>query len=84
MKENIRFKKSVYKDLESIHPKHRKQIFDDIEKGLFYNANKVKALKGEYQGLFRVESGNYRIIFTKLEHDMLLILRVAHRKDVYR
>jgi mRNA interferase RelE/StbE len=83
LKENIRFKKSVFKDLEKIHPKHREQILDDLEKGTCHNASKVKALKGEYQGLFRIEIGNYRVIFTKTGDDVL-ILRVAHRKEVYR
>ncbi len=83
MKENIKFKKSVFKDLDSIHPQHRKQIFDDLGKGALYNVNKVKALKGEFRGLFRIEIGNYRVIFSKIEND-ILILRIAHRKDVYR
>jgi mRNA interferase RelE/StbE len=83
LKENIRFKKSVFKDLDGIHPKHRKQILDDLEVGTCYNTNKVKALKGEYKGLFRIEIGDYRVIFTKIG-DGVLILRIAHRKEVYR
>lgn len=83
MKENIKFKKSVFKDLAGIHPQHRKQIFDDLEKGALHNVNKVKPLKGEFKGLFRIEIGTYRVIFSKIENDVL-ILRIAHRKDVYR
>jgi mRNA interferase RelE/StbE len=83
LKENIRFKKSVFKDLERIHPEHRKQILDDLEKGAYNNANKIKPLKGEYKGLFRIEIGSYRVIFIKFGNDVL-ILRIAHRKEVYR
>lgn len=83
MKENIRFKKSAFKDLEEIHPKHQRQILDDLEKGTCNNVNKVKALKGDFKGLFRVEIGDYRVIFTRTGDDVL-ILRIAHRKEVYR
>ena len=83
MKENIKFKKSVYKELDAIHPSHREQIFDDLEKGVFNNVNKVKVIKGGFQGLFRLEIENYRVVFTKIGNDVL-VLRIAHRKDVYR
>jgi mRNA interferase RelE/StbE len=43
-----------------------------------------KALVGEYAGLWRYRIGNYRLIVS-FEDDRLivLVLRVAHRRDVY-
>ena len=35
--------------------------------------------------LYRIRSGNYRIIYNYLNNDILIeIIRVGHRKDVYK
>lgn len=45
---------------------------------------KIKHLQGNYQGLYRLKLRSYRIIYTK-KNDILiiLVLRIAHRKEVY-
>ena len=53
------------------------------------NANPLryaKALKGDFQGLYRFRIGDYRAVFQKQADGtltILLILRVKHRKDIY-
>ena len=48
-----------------------------------YPANSLK-LKGQ-ENLYRIASGWYRIIYTvKNKQLTVLVLRVAHRKEVYR
>jgi mRNA interferase RelE/StbE len=43
-----------------------------------------KKLHG-YHELYRIPSGNYRIVYTIREKMlMVLIVRIAHRKEVYR
>jgi mRNA interferase RelE/StbE len=43
-----------------------------------------KKLKG-FENLYRIPSGNYRIVYTIREKMLLIfVVRVAHRKDVYR
>jgi mRNA interferase RelE/StbE len=43
-----------------------------------------KKLQG-YKDLYRIPSGNYRIVYTIKEKMLLVfVVRVAHRKDVYR
>ena len=38
-----------------------------------------------YRGLYRIRSGNYRIVYTIREKKLLIfVVRVAHRKDIYR
>ena len=38
-----------------------------------------------YRGLYRIRSGNYRIIYQILGKRLLVVVvRVAHRKDIYR
>jgi len=45
---------------------------------------KIKALKGEWSGFYRLRLRTYRVIYAK-EADRLIILvvRISHRKDVY-
>jgi mRNA interferase RelE/StbE len=44
-----------------------------------------KALHGDKQGLWRYRAGNYRIICDiRDERSTVLVLAVAHRKEVYR
>lgn len=43
-----------------------------------------KKLQG-YKDLFRIASGNYRIVYTVREKILIVfVVRVAHRKDIYR
>jgi mRNA interferase RelE/StbE len=43
-----------------------------------------KKLQG-YKDLYRIPSGNYRIVYTIKEKMLLVfVVRVAHRKDIYR
>jgi len=43
-----------------------------------------KKLQG-YKELYRIRSGNYRIVYTIREKMLLVfVVRVAHRKDIYR
>ena len=46
--------------------------------------NNIKTLKGEYKGKFRLRVNDYRIIY-KIEDEkiMIVVIRIAHRKEVY-
>ncbi len=78
----ISFKASVEKDLRKIDPKERNKILKKIKTELSNNPGIDKKLTGEYKDLYSYRVGNYRIIYTLLD-DEILILRVGHRKDVY-
>ena len=46
--------------------------------------SKIKKLKGEWQGFYRLRLRNYRVIYEKIEDQLVIhIVRVAHRKEVY-
>ena len=79
----ISFKKSVYKDLNSIAKSDATRILNKIDQELLTNANKFPVLKGRFKGLRRFRVGNYRIIYAIL-NDEVLILRIFHRKDAYK
>lgn len=42
----------------------------------------VKALRGEFKGLYRLRVGNYRIIFD-IEKNKITVISILHRKDAY-
>ena len=45
---------------------------------------KIKALQGEYKGLYRLRLRTYRLIYEKQNDKLvILVLRVSHRKDIY-
>jgi len=44
----------------------------------------IKALKGEWQGFYRLRLRNYRVIYEKIGDRLVIhILRIAHRREVY-
>lgn len=80
---NITFKKSVAKDLKRIGKPHAARILDKIDAELALDPEKFPSLTGPFAGLRKFRVGDYRVIFAILDADVL-ILRVQHRKDVYR
>ena len=46
--------------------------------------NNIKALKGDYNGKFRLRIGSYRVVFQIVEEQVVIIvIRIGHRKEVY-
>jgi mRNA interferase RelE/StbE len=81
---SLKIKQSVYKDLQKLDKKERIHIVSAIDQ-LTENPHIGKVLKGELTGLRRIRSGNYRVIYEIKEREVLiLVLRIAHRKQVYR
>ena len=81
---SIKIKKSALKELQSLNKQERTRIISAIDQ-LTENPHIGKALKGELTGLRRIRSGNYRIVYEINEGEVLiLVLRIAHPKQVYR
>ena len=83
MSYNITFKKSVFKDLSRLPKQEALKILDKIDQELPKNADKFPMLRGKFKGMRRFRVGDYRIIFIILDKDVV-ILRIYHRKDVYK
>lgn len=83
MASKILYKASVAKDLKKIDKSLARRLVSRLESTLSENPNEGEPLKGEFQGLLKYRIGDYRVIYTKME-DGVLILRIAHRKEVYR
>lgn len=79
----IDYKSSVAKDLKKIDKTQCGKLISRIEIDLSNDPEKGKPLRGEYKGLFSYRVGDYRVIYT-VAKDSILILKIAHRKEVYR
>jgi addiction module RelE/StbE family toxin len=79
----IAFKKSVSRDLKKIDSDQIKRILRKIEEDLPEKAESFPVLAGKFAGLRKFRVGDYRIIYTLIEHTAL-ILRISHRRESYR
>ncbi len=80
---NIVYKKSVERDLKNLAKAEAARILDHIEKELAKNPRAYPMLKGEFAGLRKCRIGDYRVIYALIEREVL-ILRISHRREVYR
>jgi len=78
----IEYKKSVLRDLKRIGMPEIKRIILNLEKTLKENPHEGTPLKGEFEGLFRLRIGDYRIIYAKTREGVL-ILRIGHQNKAY-
>lgn len=80
---NVVYKSSVKRDLKRVAKADARRLLDRIEKDLSRNPNAYPPLKGEFAGLRGHRVGDYRVVFAILDTDVV-VLRIAHRKNVYR
>lgn len=80
---NIVYKKSVHRDLKKLSKAEAGRILNQIEEELSKKADAYPVLKGQFAGLRKYRVGDHRVIFAILGDDVL-ILRIGHRRDVYR
>ena len=78
------FKKSVWKDFESIPNKDLKRILKRIE-SLSTNPRLSGCQKLSGQERYRLRQGRYRIIYSIQDEELTIwVIKVGHRKEVYR
>jgi mRNA interferase RelE/StbE len=63
----------------------QKRTLEQIGKILAKDPYQGKALSAEFKGLYRWRTGRFRVIY-EIQKDVLiiLVLKIGHRKDVYR
>ena len=80
----IFFKRSVEKDFASIPKKDLKRILDRIEM-LAEDPRPPGSEKLTGQERYRVRQGRYRIAYSIQDNELSVwVVKVGHRKDVYR
>lgn len=84
----INYLGSIQKDMKRIAKKEQSRIRSYLETQVAQAANPRafgKALKGAHTKLWRYRVGNYRIICEINDQAItVLVLRIGHRKDIYR
>lgn len=69
--------------------RHDKGVIDRILDKLLWLARNVQrvqhdALTGDWKGCFRIRIGDYRVIYSLVEDERLIIVEgIGHRRDVY-
>jgi mRNA interferase RelE/StbE len=80
---SIAYKSSVSRDLARLGKAETRRILDRIEKDLAQKPDAYPILKGKWAGLRKYRVGDYRVIYAVLK-SQVVILRIGHRRDVYR
>ena len=83
MASKLFYKASVAGDLRRLDKAAARQVVEKLERTLGGNPHAGIPLTGEFRGLFKLRVGDYRVIYAKTS-DGVLVLRIGHRKDVYR
>ena len=77
-------KPSAVKELEGLPQKDRRRVVSKV-RGLPSNPRPPGCEKLSGHELYRVRQGNYRILYTIQDVDwIVVVIRIGHRRDVYR
>jgi mRNA interferase RelE/StbE len=80
---NITYKSSVQRDLKKLSTDVARRVLDDLEYEVSRHAHAQPLLQGAFAGLRKLRVGAYRVIYV-LHDDTVLVLRIGHRKGVYK
>lgn len=91
----LKFKDSVKSDFQQIDFFEAKKIlkslndfvsnFSDEQERILLKSGSIKKLKGNLDGCYRLRLRTYRVIYKKnLEEFIILVVRVGHRRNIYR
>jgi len=80
----LRLKASVTKDLRDIPKADVRRILERIET-LCHDPRPPGAEKLAAQERYRLRQGNYRILYTVVEAEVVVeVVKIGHRREVYR
>jgi mRNA interferase RelE/StbE len=79
----VEYKASVFRELRRLDRHVAKRIIEKIEQELTSDELRPTPLSGPFDGLYKLRVGDYRVIYA-LSEASVAILRVAHRREVYR
>jgi len=77
----ILYKSSVGRDLRLIDSRDRERVLRQIGETL-KDPRSGEPLHGEFAGLYKLRVGDYRVIYTLVGQDVL-VLRIRHRGKAY-
>ena len=84
---NIVFKRSAFKEYRKLPKRVREKIdesFEILSISPFNELLNFRKIRGQ-NNHYRIKVGDYRIVYTATPTTLaILIIRIGHRKDVYR
>ena len=84
MRYSLRIKRSAAKALSALTKAERLRVVEAIDM-LCDTPAAGSALKGEFEGLRRLRVGHFRVVYEWQSSDLvILVVRIGHRRDVYR
>jgi mRNA interferase RelE/StbE len=83
---DVRFADSAVRGLDRLPLKIARAVVEFTTFTLPENPERMsKPLQGEFEALRSARRGDYRVLFALIEPSgVLLVVRVAHRRDAYR
>ncbi len=83
MKYKILYTRSAFEDIQKLDGVTKKRLKKKIDRFLQNPFSFTKRLINSSIGSYRWRVGNYRIVFDN-EADKIIILRVGHRREIYK
>ena len=84
MSYSVRIKASAAKALRKLAADDRRRLVAAIDR-LADEPHAGSVLKGEFAGLRRIRLGHFRVIYEARDEELVvLVVRVAHRREAYR
>jgi mRNA interferase RelE/StbE len=81
---SVFIKRSAAKELEALPARIRRQVVQRIQ-ALAAEPRPSGCEKLTGEELYRIRQGPYRVVYSITDTDLIvLVIRVAHRRDVYR
>jgi len=73
----------VVKDLRKIDRVWRSKILTSIKSKLIENSYSGKKLVGDLSPYYWLRIGDYRVLYEIIENEVVVVVKVKHRKNVY-
>jgi mRNA interferase RelE/StbE len=83
MNYKIVFTRRATKDISKLQPEIKEKIGDALKRYGEDPLNHARKMVDPSLGNYRFRIGDYRVIFD-IEGDEIIVLRVGHRKEIYR
>ena len=81
---SVSIKQSAVKALAKIPSGDRSRVIAAIDQ-LKIHPGAGSVLKGEFSGLRRIRVGSYRVVYEAQDRQLVvLVIRIGHRREVYR